>query len=239
MLDLCFAVLLFAAPPPGAAKSTPPPGSDELRWIKALYPAGKIEGDAITRVARDGVPGKIRKANVHKQKVKGGYVIAFLLELENEEQEGKYLQVIHVDAKGKYLGKAADPFPIGGTWGKSEDFGMESERELALNSLQAIDGTDRAVLLDFTPVTTNFSSDQYQVFAVGRDGTLITGEPVGHGTRVSGDSSKFISTFSDIRYEKGAVRATVRRDFELMYEDPDDPEHGQSKTEEVILLSLD
>lgn len=46
MLDLRFAVLLLAA------KSTPPPGSDELRWVKALYPAGKIEGEAITRVAR-------------------------------------------------------------------------------------------------------------------------------------------------------------------------------------------
>jgi hypothetical protein len=230
MLDLCFAALLLAAPPSG---------SEELRWIKALYPAGKIEGDTLTRIARDGVPGKIRDENVHKQKVKGGFVIAFLLELENEEQEGKYLQVIHVDTKGKFLGKAADPFPIGGTWGKDEEHGMDSERELVLISLQPIEGTDRAVLLDFTPTSTTFSSDQYQVFAVGRDGTLITGEPVGHGTRISGDSSKYISTFSDIRYEKGAVRATVRRDFELAYEDADDPELGKSKTEEVILLSLE
>lgn len=215
------------------ARASTPEGPDALPWIAALYPKSVLEGDVLTRVSRDGMPGKIRATNVRRTRIRDGFVVAFLLELEDADRAGKYLQVLHFDAQGKYLGKAPEPFPIGGTWDKGEPE-MDPETELALRGLQPIEGTDRAVLLDFTPTTTAMSSDQYQVVALTRAGTLALGETFGHGTRTAGDMSTFTRTFSKIQAQGPRVIATVHGTGELATGEPAEP-----STETVTLFTLD
>ena len=244
LVALATVVMLAAAPAKPAAPvkaATPvPPGSDKIRKIKSLYPAGKITSDGtLTGIARDGIPGSIAEADAYEVAVADGSIVAFLLRLDDgDDKTGKYLQVVHFDKKGKYLETAPAPFPMGGWWLKSECCEMASEPDLALLDLSSIRGTNRAVILSYTPTTTNFSSDQFLIVAIDGAGKLVLSESFGEGKRHGGDGSWGVTTWSNFRAEEGAIYADVLYEPGEIMTDHEPEDLEPRRTPDKLLFTL-